>query len=229
MAPAQIVTAAQPKVELPFTVVKEGAVRGGREDHWDSAYRDRGTAGVSWFQPEPTMSIELIRSLGFPRDAAIIDVGGGTSFLVDALLDDGFDDLSVLDVSDVALQAVRQRLSSDAPVTLIHDDVLAWRPERAFDLWHDRALFHFLVDEATRTEYLNTLHRALLAGGFVILGTFASDGPEYCSGLPVARYSAEDLTRVMGTDFEILGRTREEHLTPAAAIQPFTWLTARRR
>lgn len=203
--------------------------RGDKAPHWDDAYRERGSAGVSWFQPTPTRSIELIRRLNLAIGAAIIDIGGGTSGLVDALLADGFRDLSVLDVSEVALEEVRQRLGVAAPVELIHGDLLLWAPERHFDLWHDRALFHFLVEEAERRAYLQALRGALRSGGFIIVGTFAADGPEYCSGLPVARYSGAELAEVLGPDFEILEEAREEHVTPAGVIQPFTWLVAQRR
>jgi hypothetical protein len=200
-----------------------------RAAHWDSAYRDRGSTAVSWYQPAPTVSIELIHRTDIARDAAIIDIGGGASGLVDALLADGFCDVSVLDVSGVALDEVRQRLASDAPVTLIHGDLLHWSPERSFDLWHDRAVFHFLVDEHERATYLRTLRGAVHKSGFVILGTFAPDGPSHCSGLRVARYSGEELSEVLGPDFEVRERLREEHVTPAGVVQPFTWLVARRR
>jgi SAM-dependent methyltransferase len=203
--------------------------RGGSEAHWDSAYRDHGTRGVSWFQPEPTVSVELIHHLDVPADAAVLDVGGGASTLVDALLAEGFSDLCVLDISEEALKALRQRLPADAPVTLIHADLLAWTPERTFDLWHDRAVFHFLVDEAARRAYLDGLRQGLHAGGHVIVGAFAPDGPQYCSGLPVARYTAGNLSEALGADFDVVERRREEHITPTGAMQPFTWLAARFR
>lgn len=203
--------------------------RGDEEARWDAAYRDGGVAGVSWYQPTPKVSVELIRRLEIPRNAAIIDIGGGASSLVDTLLADGFTDLSVLDFSEVALNAVRQRLGSDVPVALIHGDLLTWQPERRFDLWHDRAVFHFLVEEGARTTYLETLRQALNAGGSVIMATFAPDGPEYCSGLPVARYSADDLAEVLGAEFEVIEQSREEHVTPGGVVQSFIWLAARRR
>jgi hypothetical protein len=199
----------------------------GAEAHWDSAYKSGGITGVSWFQPVPTVSSELVHRLAIPKHAAVIDIGGGASFFVDALAAEGFSDLSVLDVSGVALDAVRLRLGSAQTVTVVHADVLAWTPNRKFDLWHDRAVFHFLVDSSTRSSYLATLHLALRSGAAVIIGTFASDGPEYCSGLPVARYSPEELARALGPDLEVLEVLREEHVTPVGVTQPFTWLAAR--
>jgi SAM-dependent methyltransferase len=173
----------------------------GAEDHWDSAYKSRAFAGVSWFQPAAITSAELVRRLAIPKDAAVIDVGGGASTLMDTLVADGFVDLTVLDISGVALDAVCERLGPSQAVTLVHADVLAWAPDRQFDLWHYRAVFHFLVDSASRSTYVAKLHRALRRGGAVIVGTFAPNGPEYCSGLPVARYSPDELAEALGGDF----------------------------
>jgi ubiquinone/menaquinone biosynthesis C-methylase UbiE len=173
--------------------------------------------------------MELIRHLNPPYDAAILDVGGGASTLVDGLLADGYSDVTVLDISTAPLEALRQRLGPETPVRLIHGDLLTWTPDRSFDLWHDRAVFHFLVDEHDRRKYLEVLRRAMHPGGHVILGTFAADGPQFCSGLPVARYAAETLSDILGTDFEILEHRHEEHVTPTGVRQPFTWLGARHR
>jgi hypothetical protein len=198
-----------------------------RRQHWDAAYRDRGATGVSWFQPVASVSEELIRRLAVPPDAAIIDVGGGASILVDDLLSQGFRDLTVLDVSTVALDTVSDRLPVDAPVTLLHADLLSWKPDRRYDVWHDRAVLHFLVDDADRATYRETLERALRRGGYALIGTFASDGPEYCSGLPVRRCSVDDLVGLLGPECEVLAERREEHVTPGGVIQPFTWVAAR--
>lgn len=202
---------------------------GGGEAHWDATYRQRGACGVSWFQPTPGVSIELLHRLAIPTDAAVLDVGGGASTLVDALLAEGFSDVTVLDISAEALRALRQRLAANAPVSLIHGDLLAWSPDRPFDLWHDRAVLHFSVEDGVRRRYLDRMRQALRAGGHVIVGAFAADGPRYCSGLPVARYSAEALSELLGTDFDVVEQRREEHVTPTGVIQPFTWLAARRR
>jgi SAM-dependent methyltransferase len=174
------------------------------------------------------MSLELIEALRTPRDAAVVDIGGGASRLVDCLVDRGFGDLTVLDVSVSALEEVRSRLG-DSPVFLLHEDLLDWQPDRQYDLWHDRAVFHFLVTEADRQTYLEKLREALRPGGSLILGTFALDGPEVCSGLPVTRYSADDLSHMLGSTFEPVQTRRELHTTPRGSVQPFTWLAGRIR
>jgi hypothetical protein len=195
--------------------------------HWDTAYESRGTTGVSWFQPETTMSIELINHLGIPHDAAIIDVGGGASLLVDFLIQHGYGDLSVLDVSKAALAATSERIGAGAPVTFLNENLMTWRPARRFDVWHDRAVFHFLVDPSDRDAYLDLLRSALPPNGVVIMATFAPDGPKYCSGLPVASYSADELISLLGDRFEIVEMRGEQHTTPGGAVQPFTWVSAR--
>jgi trans-aconitate methyltransferase len=200
---------------------------GERAGHWDAAYETRGTTGVSWFQPKTTMSTDLIEHLGILKTAAVIDIGGGASVLADTLLDRGFTDVSVLDVSKAALAEVRQRLGAHASISLLQEDLLAWSPERRYDLWHDRAVFHFLVNPSDRGIYLKTLRSALRPEGFVIMATFASDGPEYCSGLAVSRYSSADLAKMLGSQFQVIEALREHHVTPAGVEQPFTWVVAR--
>jgi cyclopropane fatty-acyl-phospholipid synthase-like methyltransferase len=172
------------------------------------------------------MSLELIEKLRVPADAAVVDVGGGASILVDHLVERGFSDLTVLDISAPALDEVGRRLG-DAPVVRLHEDLLEWRPPRRYDLWHDRAVFHFLVTESDRRRYLDTLQAAIRPDGLVILATFALDGPEVCSGLPVSRYSADELTRILGDTFRPLATRREIHVTPRGSAQPFTWLAGR--
>jgi len=198
-----------------------------RGEHWDAAYETHGGSGVSWFQPTATTSIELIERLGIPKHAAIIDIGGGASLLADALLEQGFTDVSLLDVSRAALAEVRKRLGASTSVSLLHEDLLDWKPERYYDLWHDRAVLHFLVDPNDREIYVGTLRTALLPKGFVVIATFASDGPEYCSGLPVKRYSAAQLAEALGPQFQVVEAFRDVHVTPAGMEQPFTWLAAR--
>ncbi|MDE3087501.1 MAG: class I SAM-dependent methyltransferase, partial [Acidobacteriota bacterium] len=158
--------------------------------HWDAAYRDGGTEGVSWFEHDPAVSMALVGLLAPDRSTAVVDVGGGASFLVDRLVAAGYGDVSVLDVSALALAESRRRLAATTAVHWLEEDVLEWRPGRRYGLWHDRAVFHFLTDDASRARYLRTLAEALVPGGAVVVGTFDADGPEQCSGLPVARYSA---------------------------------------
>jgi SAM-dependent methyltransferase len=195
-----------------------------RADHWDAAYSTRGVEGVSWYQAVPETSLELVDALDIRRDAAVIDVGGGAAFLVDELLTRGYRDVTVLDLSASALEATRRRLPPDASVQFVQADLLEWDPDRRYDLWHDRAVFHFLVSASDRDRYLATLKRAVEPGGKVIVGTFAEDGPEMCSGLPVSRYSASDLAAALGDAFDVLETRRERHVTPRGAVQPFTWV-----
>lgn len=199
-----------------------------REQHWDAAFDRLGWSGVSWYQSTPDTSLELIESLGVHRDAAIIDIGAGASSLVDHLLERGFSDITVLDISQVALRAVQERVPLDAPVSWLQADVLTWTPTRRYAVWHDRALFHFLVTPADRQRYLDALHAAVGPGGAVIIGVFAADGPDHCSGLPVRRYTEDELASVLGPTFQVVRTARADHRTPAGGIQPFTWLAARR-
>jgi 2-polyprenyl-3-methyl-5-hydroxy-6-metoxy-1,4-benzoquinol methylase len=208
--------------------MSEAPLSGGEwAEHWDAAYETRGATGVSWFQPTATTSIDLIERLGIPKIAAIIDIGGGASVFADTLLDQGFTEVSVLDVSEAALAEVRRRLGAHASISLLQEDLLAWSPDRRYDLWHDRAVFHFLVDPSDRDDYLKTLRSALRPEGFVIMATFASDGPEYCSGLPVSRYSSADLAKMLGPQFQVIEAFRDHHVTPAGVEQPLTWVAAR--
>lgn len=195
-----------------------------RQKHWDAAYQRGGTHAVSWFQPTATVSLELFDQLAVSPEAAVLDIGGGASTLADALTERGYRDLSVLDVSRVALEAVRRRLGGGSPVALVEADLLSWKPRRRYDVWHDRAVLHFLVDDGDRARYLQVLRASLRAGGVVILATFAPDGPERCSGLPVCRYSASDLADLLGPGFHPVVERREDHVTPTGAVQPFTWV-----
>src|SRR5579864_1740996 len=167
--------------------MSESASASGRHRHWDSRYIEAGATRVSWYQPTAGMSLALIDRLGVPKDAPIIDVGGGASFLVDELLARGYTDLTVLDVSAIALSIARQRIGDGAPVRWLCEDVTSWQPERRYGLWHDRAVFHFLTEPDDRIKYVNALRQAISTVGAVIMATFASNGPEWCSGLPVTR------------------------------------------
>ena len=201
----------------------------GRGRSWDDAYAARGSTGVSWYQPVPRVSLELIQALRVSPSAAVIDVGGGASTLVDHLVEDGFSDLTVLDVSRRALAELRGRLAPDAPVALLNEDLLEWTPGRRYGLWHDRAVFHFLVDESDCARYLEVIRAAVAPNAALIIGTFAPDAPRMCSGLPVVRYAADDLAALLGEAFELVQTTREEHRTPRGAVQPFTWVAGRMR
>ncbi len=199
-----------------------------RRQHWEHVYTTRADTEVSWFQREPLISLRLIEALA-PANGSVIDVGGGASLLVDGLLERGFTDLTVLDISDHALDRVRERLGDRGRlVTLLRRDVVAWEPDRTFDIWHDRAVFHFLTDPAARDRYVANATRAVRRGGALVVATFAEDGPVQCSGLPVSRWSAPALEAAFSPRFSPLGREREEHVTPAGVVQPFTWVALRR-
>lgn len=193
--------------------------------HWDEVYSRRAADQVSWYQQQPQPSLEWIQRLAPERSSRIIDVGGGTSLLVDALLDCGYSNLTVLDVSAAALAMSRDRLAEHAAtVRWIVADILAdVLPSQAFDLWHDRAVFHFLVEPADRQRYVSQLKRSLRPGGLLILATFAEDGPERCSGLPVQRHSVDSLRQALADGLELLDQQPIRHLTPDGAEQKFLY------
>jgi trans-aconitate methyltransferase len=195
--------------------------------HWDDRYAD-GDTDLSWYQEHARTSVELMDAVGRTPDTSVLDVGGGASTLVDDLLAAGQRDVTVLDVAAPALAIARRRLGDPAGVTWIVADLLTWSPPRRWDLWHDRAVLHFLVDARDRDTYVALLRRALLPGGSFVVGTFAEDGPTHCSGLPVERYAAPDLADLLG-DVTVVAQRREVHHTPGGAAQPFTWLAGRLR
>lgn len=203
-----------------------------RQAHWDKAYAEKGEAGVSWFQASPGPSLEIIRGLAGTRaagDLSLIDIGGGASRLVDALLAEGWRDLAVLDLSAEALKAARVRLGAAAAgIDWIRADVTDWQPARAYDFWHDRAAFHFLTEAADRARYRNALMAAVKPGGHAIIATFAPDGPERCSGLPVCRYDAPALAAEIGAGFQLVAARRHLHRTPWDSNQSFQFSVLRR-
>ena len=190
--------------------------------HWENVYRSRAERDVSWFQERAEISLELIAATGIGPNAAVIDVGGGASRLVDALLDAGFTDLTVLDLSESALAAAKARLGARSEkVRWIAADVTAWDGPQTCDLWHDRAAFHFLTDPNDRAAYAARVLRAVRPGGHVIVGTFALDGPERCSGLPVVRHDARSVGAALGPSFKLVDSRNHAHRTPTGAIQRF--------
>lgn len=201
-----------------------------RHDHWQNVYVSKGENEVSWFQEKPAASLELIGRAGATPTSAIIDVGGGASRLVDALVEAGFQNVTVLDLSEAALETAKTRLGSHAPqVQWLVRDVTNWEPSRSFDIWHDRAAFHFLTEADDRDAYLSRLKRALEPGGHAIIATFALDGPERCSGLPVVRYDAASLAQALGGGFELIETMRHRHSTPWDSEQRFQFSLFRRR
>jgi len=204
-----------------------------RQAHWENVYTTKGEDEVSWFQQSPAPSLELIAQAGATRKSAIIDIGGGASRLVDSLVEQGFEDVTVLDLSGAALAAAKSRLESHLGasaerVSWIVADATTFEPARAYDIWHDRAAFHFLTDASDRAAYIDRLKRGLKIGGHAIIATFALDGPEKCSGLPVARYDSASLGRTLGATFKLVHTQRHEHATPWESRQNFQFSVFRR-
>lgn len=194
------------------------------QTHWEAVYREATPVEHSWYQEIPRRSLELIHLSGTSRDAPVLDVGGGDATLVDHLLKDGFTDVTVLDLAAVSLARARERLgAASRDVQWLAADVLEFRPARKFALWHDRAVFHFLRDPDERARYLAVLREALAPGGFVILATFGPDGPTRCSGLAVQCYSADALSDLLGSSFELRRQLLEDHTTPRGTRQQFLY------
>jgi SAM-dependent methyltransferase len=200
-----------------------------RQHHWEKVYTTKGEIEVSWFQETPGLSLELIELVGAKPSSAIIDIGGGASRLVDHLIARGYEDVTVLDLSAAALASARSRMGDRADrVNWIAADVTIWQPSRTYDVWHDRAAFHFLTEPNDQAAYVARLRRALPVGGHAIIATFAPDGPERCSGLPVSRYDANALAATLGEGFELIDTRRHDHTTPWGAAQKFQFSTFRR-
>ena len=207
--------------------------RDGLDQHWQDTYLQRPHQEVSWFQQHPTTSVRLIERYAPDRRCPVLDVGAGASRLADDLIDADYRDITLLDISAAALDAVAQRLrdrpsrNQQARVDYHAVDLLRWEPDRTYDIWHDRAVFHFLTTSSVRSAYATLVERALNPGGALILATFAPDGPQQCSGLPTERYTAQQLAGLFPS-LLVTHHEREEHRTPSGTIQPFTWVVLRK-
>jgi SAM-dependent methyltransferase len=199
------------------------------KSHWEGIYSSKGATEVSWFQPEARMSLSLIEEVAPDPGSAILDVGGGASTLVDGLLAAGYRDITVLDLSTAALAQARARLGERATaVKWLPADILTVElPAAATDVWHDRAVFHFLTGPEERRRYVEQVRHAVRPGGYVLVATFADDGPNRCSGLEVARYSAQTLHAEFGSGFRMLRSEREDHVTPTGKTQRFIYCLCR--
>ncbi len=195
-------------------------------EYWDGRYAGIDDTTVSWYQETPDISLMLIDRVSEPR-AGVVDIGGGAGRLVDHLLAHGYHDVTVVDLSQQALNMARDRVGV-APVHWVVSDVRDWQPDRTFDVWHDRAAYHFLVDADEQLRYWELVRSSVPLGGHVIMATFAEDGPQTCSGLPVHRYSADGLAASMGEGFRPVESLREEHTTPSGGSQSFVWVVAER-
>lgn len=195
-----------------------------RKAHWENAWLAKQAHEVSWYQEVPQISLSMIKNAGLDYDAPLIDVGGGASLLVDHLLQAGYRDITVLDISRAALEQARQRLGNLAhSVNWIEADITRFTPDRRFALWHDRAVFHFLLEADERERYVEALHRGLRPGGQVIIAPFALDGPRKCSGLDIVQYDAEGLMSILGSNMHLLEQRVDEHRTPTGITQKFSF------
>lgn len=200
-----------------------------RKDHWEAVYTTKGENEVSWFQESPAPSLDLLELARPTCHSAIVDIGGGASRLVDILVARGFDRVTILDLSEAALAVAKTRLGdAGKDVQWVAADVTRWHPNQVYDVWHDRAAFHFLTDARDRIAYVERLKRATKIGGHVIIGTFALDGPEKCSGLAVRRYDSNSLSAELGDGFELIHSQADEHSTPWDSTQRFQFSVFRR-
>ena len=199
-----------------------------RDKHWSGVYEEKAPASVSWYQAVPEHSLSALKRFGATPSSSIIDVGGGASNLAARLLEQGWSDVTVLDIAAPALVAAKARLGALADrVQWQVADITKWRPARKFDVWHDRAVFHFLTEPDQREAYRRALLNGLSENGLVIMATFALDGPEKCSGLPVQRYDAESLAHALGPSFKLIESWSEDHITPWGSQQAFNWCAFR--
>ncbi|MBM6583208.1 class I SAM-dependent methyltransferase [Microvirga sp. BT689] len=195
-----------------------------RQEHWNTIFTTKAEEAVSWFQATPETSLRLIRACNLPKDASILDVGAGASHLPDALLAEGFSTIAVLDISAAALAKTKARLGDKGrTVRFIAADLAVWQPDLTVDLWHDRAVLHFLTEERDRTAYADALRRAVKPGGFVLISGFAPSGPERCSGLPVLRADQNMIASLLGPGFDLLDAFEEDHQTPSGGRQRFVF------
>lgn len=192
--------------------------------HWEHVYAEKPETEISWYQSHPEHSLAMIAATGTGLDADIIDVGGGASTLSDHLLEAGYGNITVLDIAHGGIKRARARMGIQArQVTWIEQDVTTFRPEQQYDIWHDRAVFHFLVSDEDRARYLEVMYKALKPNGQAIIATFAENGPDECSGLDVIRYSADSLNAEVGDSLHLVETRTEEHRTPVGGIQQFIY------
>lgn len=195
-----------------------------RKAHWQNIYKEKNPLEVSWYQKEPTLSLELIHDTGVSSDAPIIDIGGGASVLVDFLFKAGFGDLTVLDISAYSLATAKDRLGENASeIQWIEADITEFKPSKQYSVWHDRAVFHFLTNKQDREKYVQSLTEGLCSGGYLMIAAFSMGGPKKCSGLDIVQYDAPKITGELGNSFKLLETRNEKHLTPTNKEQDFTY------
>jgi len=193
-----------------------------RKTHWENVYDNISALEVSWYQKQPDLSMQLIHNTQLSRDVSIIDVGGGTSTLVDCLYNEGYKNIGVLDISSQALACTKTRLGDkSSEIEWFEGDITLFKPPHQFSIWHDRAVFHFLTNQSDRRKYINILKNALEAHGHLIIAAFAIGGPSQCNGLDIVQYNAEKLIAELGAGFKLVQEMKEIHITPANKEQKF--------
>ncbi len=193
-----------------------------RKNHWENVFKTKDTTQVSWYQPKPETSLNLIKNLGLTKSSRIIEIGSGDSFLADYLLQEGFKDITLLDISDTALNTIKQRLKKDiSKLAFLAADVTDFSQKQKYNVWHDRAVFHFLTDEKDIQKYVQNASDKLIPGGYLIVSTFSTSGPDMCSGLKIRQYSEVELTNTFKSGFNKLECFTENHQTPSGSIQNF--------
>lgn len=195
-----------------------------KENHWEKVYQTKNFTEVGWYQKIPTLSLSFFEEMEVSKNAQVIDVGGGDSYLVDHLLQLGYAHLHVLDISGKAIEKAKDRLGENASkVTWFQSDVLRFEPQVKLDVWHDRAAFHFLLDQQEIEKYVQIAHKSLSENGLLFIGTFSDAGPTHCSGLPVTQYSMEKLTQVFSLYFQKINCFHTDHITPSGVKQHYTF------
>lgn len=201
-----------------------------RKNHWENIYQSKEQKNVSWYQPTPQTSLDFVKQFHLPHNAKIIDIGGGDSFFADYLIRDGYQDITVLDISETALHKAQKRLADKAAnVKWIASDVVTFTPKEKYDFWHDRAAFHFLTNEDDIEKYVETAARSLNPKGILVIGTFSTEGPTKCSGIEIKQYSEVDMTERLKTYFEKISCITTGHKTPFNTIQHFVFCSFKRR
>lgn len=201
-----------------------------RKEHWENVFSTKTEKEVSWYQEYPQTSVDFIKAIKLPLEAKIIDVGGGDSRLIDALLELGYTNLTLLDISSKAIERIKKRLGSKAEkIKFIVSDVLDFKPTEKYDFWHDRACFHFLTEAAQVERYAIIVEKAMADGGRIIIGTFSENGPQKCSGLDIKQYNGEALRLILEKEFSLTGCFTEEHITPFDTVQDFLFCTFKRK
>lgn len=201
-----------------------------RKEHWEKIYNEKQPDQVSWFQTNPKQSLEFVKLARTTKDGSVIDVGGGASVLVDRLLDEGFKNITVLDISNHGLEYAKTRLGDKASlVKWVVADITQYEPKENYDLWHDRAVFHFLTEQSDRNKYATLVSRVINPGGHLILASFAPDGPDKCSNLTVCRYDAKLVQKELGNDFKLISEENESHMTPWNKEQKFRYFLFERK